>query len=170
MSSIYNAVRSSKVTTGNASMFSSMRTFDSDAQVCPTRSNVSDFGVVGVSRDSIQTYTAGCYSAMDRMQVENLQRPRYSSFLNASAISMPGIGDSDLPKAVPEYSMTKPYYDTQLGYQYTRPVLSQSQMTPAYALSSVISTLGNNAQELDSAKVSCFMDRNYNNTNCQTNS
>jgi len=166
--SIYNVIRSSKVTTGNATVFSSMRTFDEDAQVCPTRANVSDFGVVGVSRDTIQTNAPGCYSAMNRMQVENLQRPRYSSFLNASAISMPGIGDSDLPKPVAEYQ-TKPYYDTQIGFQYVRPVLSMNQTTPAYKLSSVQSTLGDNAQELDSAKIDCLMNRSYNNVNCQTN-
>ncbi len=166
--SIYNAVRNSRVSTGNAPIFSSMRTFDSDAQVCPIRSNVSDTGVVGVSRDTIQTYTSGCYSAMNRMQVENLQRPRYSSFLNTSAISMAGIGDNDLPFT--NDTQAKPYYDTQLGYQYTRPVLSQSQMTPAYKLSTIQSGLsGSNAQELENSKISCMMNRNFNNTNCQTN-
>lgn len=166
--SIYNVIRSSKVTSGNASVFSSMRTFDEDAQVCPTRANVSDFGVVGVSRDTIQTNAPGCYSAMNRMQVENLQRPRYSSFLNASAISMPGIGDSDLPKNTQDFQ-SKPYYDTMLGAQYTRPVLATSQITPAYKLSSVQASLGNNPQELDAAKIACLMDRTYTNSNCQAN-
>jgi hypothetical protein len=164
--SIYNVIRSSKVTTGNAAMYSGMRTFDSSAQVCPTRSNVSDSGIVGVSRDSVNSYAPGCFSALDRMIVENVQRPRYSTYLNASAINIPGIGDDDLPQPNLEYQ-SKPYYDTQLGYTYVRPVQPRNTMTPPQ-LWSDMKPVGNvSAQDTEANNVSCFMDRTYENRNCE---
>jgi hypothetical protein len=169
--SISKSIRVPKVTTGNASMFQSTRTFNESAQVCPVRSNVSDYGVVGVARDSINTYTAGCYSPEDRMTVENLLRPRYSVYLNANAISDPGVGDNDIPE-YDNSNQNKPYADTLLGYNYVRPVQPRELMRPEYALSQFSSAspqASNNPQFREANDVQCFMSRRFENRDCNAN-
>lgn len=167
--SIYNSIRSSKVTTGNAWQYQGMRTFDDSAQVCPVRANVSDFGVVGVARDTLNSYAPGCFSALNRMTVENVQRPRYSTYLNASAINSPGIGDDDMSREDGQYGGSKPNYDTQLGYQYVRPVASRDQLNPVYQLSQFKAEGPTNPQLNESNNVSCIMNRTYENRNCAAN-
>ena len=167
--SIYNTIRSSKVTTGYAPNFSSMRSFDNDATVCPARSNVSDSGVAGVPRDSINSLTVGCFSPLDRMVVENIQRPRYSVYLNADAIQMAGVSDEDLIIPDPEYQ-SKPVYDTMLGNQFVRPVLPRDEIHPQYNLSQFKPVSSNvSQQEEEEQKISCFMNRTYENRNCNSN-
>lgn len=164
--SIANNFRSAKVTTGNAWQYQGMRTFDDDAQVCPTRSNVSDSGVIDVARDSINTLAPGCFSALNRMMVENVQRPRYSPYLNASAINYPGVGDSDLPAPDEQYSSSKPFYDTQLGYQYVRPVQDSQIMRPEYKMSSFKAVGPVSEQDKETQYVGCFMKRAGENRDC----
>jgi hypothetical protein len=163
--SIYNNIRSSKTSVGAAPMYQGMRTFDQSAQVCPVRANVSDYGVVGVSRDTIQSYSAGCFDPLDRMTVENIQRPRYSTYLNAGAISAPGVGDDNMPMADPEYQ-NKPNYDTQLGYTYMRPVLPYEQVYPQYSAQNAqfaTQEALNNCQFDEQNFVSGFFDHKYEN-------
>ena len=164
--SIYNTIRSAKVTTGNAWQYQGMRTFDDSAQVCPARANVSDSGVIGVSRDSINTYAPGCFSALDRMTVENVQRPRYSTYLNASAINIPGIGDDDLEQPDGQYSGSKPYYDTRLGYQYVGQQQPRNQIAPPMQLSRFRAVGPTSAQDNESNQIQCIMNRTYENRNC----
>jgi hypothetical protein len=129
--SIYNAVRNSRVNTGIIPQYQGMRTFDSSAQVCPVRPNVSDNGIIGVARDSINTYAPGCFSALDRMLVENIQRPHYSSYLNASAIASAGVGDDAVADESDYSQVYSQPYDTMFGNTNTsRPVLPRSQMLP----------------------------------------
>lgn len=167
--SIYNSIRSAKVTTGNAQQYASMRTFDSSAQVCPSRANVSDFGVVGVARDSLNTYAPGCFSALNRMTVENVQRPRYSTYLNASAINSPGIGDDDMSVADAVHGSSKPHYDTQLGYQYVRPAQPDDQLRPQFQMSKFRSNGPSDPQLEEANKISCVMNRTYENRNALCN-
>jgi hypothetical protein len=167
--SIYNSIRSAKVTTGNAWQYQGMRTFDDSAQVCPTRANVSDYGVSGVARDSISTYAPGCFSALNRMTVENVQRPRYSTYLNASAINIPGAGDNDMLIADAQHGGSKRNYDTQLGYQYVRPVDERLNLHPEYKLSSFKATGPENAQYDEANRISCIMNRTYESRNCRPN-
>ena len=167
--SIYNSIRSAKVTTGNAWQYQGMRTFDDSATVCPSRANVSDFGVVGVARDSINTYAPGCFSALNRMTVENVQRPRYSTYLNASAINSPGIGDDDIAQPDAVYSSSKPYYDTQLGGTYVRPVQPRDQMSPQFQLSQFKAAGPVNPQLNEANTVSCIMNRTYEGRSCNAN-
>ncbi len=167
MASIYNNIRSSKVTTGNAPMYQGMRTFDNSAQVCPIRAPISDSGTPGVARDSINSLTAGCFSPLDRMIVENALRPSYSTYLNASSIASAGVG-SDLPQADPQYQ-SKPSYDTQLGYNYIRQVAPQDQLHPVYNSNDfkyATQEAMKNKQFQESDYVQCFMDRKYENRNC----
>lgn len=164
--SIYNSIRSAKVTTGNAWQYQGMRTFDDTAQVCPTRSNVSDFGVTGVARDSLNTMAPGCFSALNRMTVENVQRPRYSTYLNASSINSPGIGDSDLGGDDFQYSGSKQHYDTQLGYQYVRPVQEREVLNPQFRVSDM-KPIGNvSDQARESNYIDCIMRRTGDQRDC----
>ena len=164
--SIYNSIRSAKVTTGNAWQYQGMRTFDDTAQVCPTRANVSDFGVVGVARDSLNTYAPGCFSALNRMTVENVQRPRYSTYLNASAINSPGIGDDDMAVEDGQYGGSKPNYDTQLGFQYVRPVQPRDKLNPAFQLSKFKAVGPTNPQLEEANTVNCILRRTFDNRDC----
>lgn len=162
--SIYNNIRSSKVSVGNVNQYQSMRTFDDSAQVCPARANVSDSGVVGVARDSIQSYAPGCFSALDRMTVENVQRPHYSTYLNATAINDPGVGD-DAATPSAEYSNLQPY-DTMFGNSITtRPVLARKQLVPTYKASQFDDT-NLNAQEKEANYVRCAINSVYDQHMC----
>jgi hypothetical protein len=168
--SIYNAIRSSKVNTGNVWQYQGMRTFDSSAQVCPARANVSDTGVVGVARDSIQSYAPGCFSALDRMTVESMQRPHYSSYLNASAINAPGVGDNAV--SISDYQIMKSQpYDTMFGNSITtRPVLSRSAMLTRDSMKKLKSTMAppRNAQEAEARFVDCTVSSVYDQGGCDS--
>lgn len=163
--SIYNSIRNSKVNTGNVWQYQGMRTFDDSAQVCPARANVSDSGVTGVPRDSIQSYAPGCFSALDRMTVENIQRPHYSSYLNASAINDPGVGDDAMSSSDYEFANAQPY-DTMFGNSITtRPVLDKSQLAPTYKVSAQMAN-AQNAQEREAAYVRCAVNSVYDQHGC----
>lgn len=71
-----------RVNTGTAPYIQSERVFNNADKVCILRPNISDDGVVGVSRNSINTMAAGCNSPMERVSVENRLRPMYLSQLN----------------------------------------------------------------------------------------
>ena len=171
--SIYTAVRTAKVNSGNANQYQSMRIFDPSAQVCPVRSNVSDSGVVGVARDTIDTYgqANGCYSPLDRITVENSLRPRYAIYLNADAIDVPGVGDEDLMSSANPGAPNNVPYDTrfgngqQFGQQLPgaqmRPTVKYSSMKPASA------QVAGNAQLNEANQVSCFMSTVNTRQNCQ---
>jgi len=163
--SIYNAIRSSKVNTGNVWQYQGMRTFDDSAQVCPARANVSDSGVVGVARDSIQSYAPGCFSALDRMTVENIQRPHYSTYLNASAITDAGVGDDNLIGSDYEFRAPQPY-DTMFGNTITtRPVLPKDQLAPILKVSD---QMGNpqTEQEKEANYIRCSVNSVYDQRGC----
>jgi hypothetical protein len=176
--SLTSAVRVSKVNVGNAAEFHSMRLWDPSAQVCPARANVSDSGVVGVPRDSIDTYGQfnGCYSPLDRMTVENSLRPRYSIFLNADAIDTPGVGDEDLSSAAPAGNFDSQQqlpYDTRFGNsrQFGQQ-LPRFQMQPQVKYSSTAPSPNYaagpmNDQIEEANKVGCFMATVGERRNCQ---
>jgi hypothetical protein len=89
--------------------------------------------------------------------------------LNASAINSPGIGDDDMSQEDAQYGGSKPNYDTQLGYQFVRPVQPRDQMSPAFQLSKFKATGPTNPQLNESNAVSCIMNRTYENRNCAAN-
>lgn len=159
MFSIYNNVRTPKVTTGNAAMFQSLRTFDEDAQICPTRPNVSDTGTFGVARDTIQTLAPGCNSALDRIIAENaVSRPKYFTYLSASAINN-DVGDNT--QTTPQYGSNEAKYDTFLGHQYVREVNPRTQMIAK----STVSKTGNEEKD-DKKKMDCVMSRLFSSKDC----
>lgn len=173
--SLTAALRTSKVNSGNASEYHSMRLWDPSAQVCPTRANVSDSGVVGVARDSIDTYGQfnGCFSPLDRITVENALRPRYAVYLNADSIDTPGVGDEDLSSAAPlgNIASNNQYpYDTRWGNrnQYGQQ-LPRWQMQPQVKYSSLQNAFPGpqNAQIAEANEVSCYMNSVNERRNCQ---
>ena len=128
----FKSIRSFSVTTGNAPNYHSMGLagFDPEARSLPMRSNVSDSGVAGVARESIDTLAAGADPDY-RIVAENILRPNYAVYLNAGAIKMAGVGNNDLPE--PDYAnQARVNYDTDLGYQYVR---NQVTNPPAFQAS-----------------------------------
>jgi hypothetical protein len=156
--SIGNAMRAPKVTTGNADQYASMRIYDPEAQVCPIRSNFDDYGR-WAAHDSINTYAPGCYSAMDRIDIENSHRPGYSEYLNAWAINYPGVGYSDRENQMQMQTSNenKPYYDTQLGHTFSRGITGEEDVY-----------VRNNQQSIYGVDqgIGCFMDSTYQNRSC----
>jgi hypothetical protein len=155
--SIGNAMRIPKVTTGNAGQYASMRIYDPEAQVCPLRSNFDDYGR-WAAHSSINTHAAGCDSAMDIIDVENAHRGGYSEYLNASAIDYPGVGYSDREREVQQVIDNKPFYDTQLGYTYTRGITGEQDTY--VAKDNDYSGYGVDAG------IGCIMDSTYQNRAC----
>jgi hypothetical protein len=150
----FKSIRSFAVTTGNAANYQSMSLagLDPEATVNPDRANVSDSGVAGVPRDSINTLTVG-FSPLDRMTDEGLLRPQYSTYLNADAINMPGVGSDDLAEADYE-NQVRSNYDTQLGYQYVR---RQAVQAPQYKLSQFKPRFNVSAFDKDVLQENCIM-------------
>lgn len=152
--SIYNTIRSFKVTTGNAPILQSENSFG-DRNNCPVRYNVSDNGVIDVSRNTINVYTPGCSSPLNRMLVENSLRPEYSYYLNTDAIQQVE-GDFEYEKVKASTLPVKNYVDTMIGNQYVRNIADglQNNINPnilkgmpganAEALSDEIQQLKNN--------------------------
>ena len=116
--SISKNVRSFKVTTGNAPILQSENAFG-DRNNCPVRYNVSDNGVIDVSRNTINVYSPGCASPLNRMLIENALRPEYSYYLNADAIQQVE-GDFEYQKVKASTLPTTNYVDTMIGNQYVR--------------------------------------------------
>ena len=172
--SLTSSIRVSKVNVGNADQFHSTRLWDPSAQSCPTRANVSDSGVVGVARDTIDTYGQfnGCFSPLDRITVENSQRPRYAVYLNADAIDTPGVGDEDLSAAAPagNYDVQQQLpYDTRFGNprQYGQQ-LPRWQMQPQIKYSQLQAAAGPmNSQIEEANKIACFVNTANSRRNCQ---
>ena len=171
--SLTGSVRTSKVNPGTAAEYHSTRLWDPLAQVCPTRANVSDSGVVGVARDTIDTYGQfnGCFSPLARITVENSQRPRYAVYLNADAIDTPGVGDEDLAAAAPagnlDAQLSLPY-DTRFGHpgQFGQQ-LPRWQMMPSFKYSSLQAANGPlNDQIVDANRAACFTNTINTRRNC----
>ena len=89
MISLEGAVRTCKVNTAWANRIQSDRFENPRLMVCPTWSGVDNAGRP-VSADSYMTKTAGCNSALDRVDVENYQRPQYIENMGLDAAGING--------------------------------------------------------------------------------
>jgi len=78
--SLKSAVRSCTVDAGWSSRLQSERVFCSNDLSCPTWPGRDNVGRQ-VCADSFKTKSAGCNSPLDRIYVENDQRPRYSEYI-----------------------------------------------------------------------------------------
>ena len=82
--SLESAIRTCKVNTGYADRNESDRFLNSNLAVCPIWNGVDSTGRQ-VCPDSFYTKRAGCNSALDRVEVENYQRPQYSEYVSLTA-------------------------------------------------------------------------------------
>jgi hypothetical protein len=78
-----------KVIPGNAERISSYRNQEPSAMMCPVWGG-QDLAGRDVCPDSFYTKRAGCHSAMDRIKVENDQRPKYANHVTISAAGISG--------------------------------------------------------------------------------
>ncbi len=83
MISLEASTRTCKVDTGSANRIASDRFLNPNLVVCPVW-NGTDLAGREVCADSFNTKRAGCNSALDRVLVENYQRPEYYSYINLS--------------------------------------------------------------------------------------
>jgi len=87
--SLESAIRTCKVNSGEADRMFSDRYFNSNTMVCPVFGGLDSAGRP-VNINSHNTLTAGCFSANDRIKVENSQRPKYYEFVNLDAYAING--------------------------------------------------------------------------------
>lgn len=78
--SLESAVRTCKVNTGWANRIQSDRFENSNLMVCPVW-NQRDLTGRKVCEDSFYTKREGCNSPLDRINVENDQRPQYAEYI-----------------------------------------------------------------------------------------
>ena len=83
------SILNTKVITGNAERISSYRDQEPSAMMCPVWSG-QDLAGRDVCADSFYTKRGGCHSAMDRIKVENDQRPKYANHVTISAAGISG--------------------------------------------------------------------------------
>ena len=87
--SLEGSVRTCKVNTAWANRIQSDRFENPSLMVCPTWSGMDNAGRP-ISADSYMTKSAGCNSALDRVDVENYQRPQYFEYLGLDAAGING--------------------------------------------------------------------------------
>lgn len=87
--SLEGSIRTCKVDTAWASRMESDRFLNPSLMVCPPWNGMDNAGR-NVCVDSYVTKTAGCNSALDRVAVENAQRPQYIEYVNLDAQGIMG--------------------------------------------------------------------------------
>jgi hypothetical protein len=92
--SLKKSVRTCRVDTGWAPKLQSDRILNSCSVVCPVWNGLDQYGRI-VSPDSFMIETAGCRSALDRVDVENYQRPQYFELVNLDGFGVQGNLYSD---------------------------------------------------------------------------
>lgn len=89
--SLTGSVRTCTVDQGWANKVQSDRFQNPNSLVCPVWNGMDTYGRY-VNPDSFYTKSAGCYSADDRVLVENNQRPKYFEYV---ALDASGINDEN---------------------------------------------------------------------------
>lgn len=84
-----SSILNTKVYVGNESRIQSYRNQEPEAMMCPVWSG-QDLAGRAVCADSFWTKRGGCHSAMDRIKVENDQRPKYANHVTISAAGISG--------------------------------------------------------------------------------
>lgn len=87
--SLEGSIRTCKVDPAYASKMQSDRFLNPSNMVCPIWNGFDSTGR-RVCPYSFNTKSAGCNSAMDRVWVENYQRPRYVEYVNLSSSGIDG--------------------------------------------------------------------------------
>ena len=89
MISIDKSIRTSRVDTGSAARLESDRFLNSCNATCPVWNSQDTTGRM-VCEDSFNTKSPGCNSAVERVEVENYQRPQYFDYVNLDAYGLNG--------------------------------------------------------------------------------
>jgi len=87
--SLQAALQTCRFNNANANRIQSARWQDPALMLCPIWNNVDSAGRK-VCADSFMTKSYGCNSALDRVKVENNQRPNYIEYVNLSALGIQG--------------------------------------------------------------------------------
>jgi hypothetical protein len=87
--SLESSLKTCKIDTAYANKVQSDRFLNPSNMVCPIWNGYDLTGRM-VSPDSFYTKSAGCNSAVDRVLVENDQRPQYAEYINLSASGIDG--------------------------------------------------------------------------------
>ena len=82
--SLESSLKTCKIDTAYANKVQSDRFLNPSNMVCPVWTGY-DLTGRNASPDSFYTKSAGCNSAVDRVLVENNQRPQYAEYINLSA-------------------------------------------------------------------------------------
>jgi hypothetical protein len=93
--SLEKSIQGCKINQAWAPRMQSDRFENPDLMLCPVWGGVDNTGRA-VCPDSFMTKRAGCNSALDRITVENMQRPQYMEYvtLGAQGISANGLYDN----------------------------------------------------------------------------
>ena len=106
--SLESSIRTCKVNSGWSQRLQSDRWLNPSSTVCPVWSQGNyGFDTQGrmVCRDSFNTKTAGCNSALDRITVENAQRPQYNEYVTLDAQGIGGYFGEKVPSFVTGYGL-----------------------------------------------------------------
>jgi len=108
--SLEASLRTCKVNTGWASRIQSDRFENSNLMMCPVWNHRDLSGRV-VCENSFYTKREGCNSALDRINVENMQRPQYMEYTTLDASGFQGDIYEDQRIAVENYKNLGDMYD-----------------------------------------------------------
>lgn len=94
--SLEGSIRTCKVDTGWANKLQSDRFLNPNIMMCPVWGQTDTQGRK-VHADTFNTKRAGCNSALDRVSVENAQRPQYIEYVTLDAQGIRGSDCSGTP-------------------------------------------------------------------------
>lgn len=121
--SLTKSIRTYSVDVGQANRIQSNRFLNPSAMVCVPWNGLNLKGQA-VCADSQYTKTPGCNSALDRISVENMARPKYSNYVSLDAHGIDGQGQQAMMAAqqARQSGMNGPHYSNQFGadVQYSR--------------------------------------------------
>jgi hypothetical protein len=116
------------VRTGWADRFQSDRILNSNEMICPIPNNVDIFGR-NADPNSFVNKTAGCHSALDRVQIEDDQRPKAFSDIYLNPMGLNGYNCTSFTEE------EKKYYEedtplTEEGYKLLSQYVSFPGLVP----------------------------------------
>ena len=123
--SLESSIRTCKVNAGYSERINSDRFLNPKNMVCPVWNQLDAAGRVACA-DSFKTKSAGCNSARDRVNIENVLRPQYMQYISDSLgnnynnnSSVPGPASvTPAPNSPPEASQPTPKIGVTEAFQH----------------------------------------------------
>ena len=150
--SLQKSLRTCRVDTGWADKMQSDRFLNSCQMVCPTWNGMDQYGRF-VCQDSFTTESYGCRSAIDRINVENYQRPQYFEYVNLDGFGVQGnLTNYD---AGARTANTQGIYDIagNPGFDYGANIIPKCR-EDAYARSEYAESCGDSCMDMGMVKAS----------------